>query len=62
MKPRSLGLRGRRASRATYRRRSIFGWQLPDPKGGPPDEVRALRDDIERQVAEIATGLGRDAV
>jgi hypothetical protein len=24
--------------------------------------VRALRDDIERQVAELATGLGRDAV
>jgi len=56
MKPRSLGLRGRRASRATDRRRSIFGWQLPDPKGGPPDEMRALRDDIEWQVAELATG------
>jgi arsenate reductase len=39
-----------------------ISWQLPDPNGRPPDEVRPLRDDIERQVAELATGLGRDAV
>jgi hypothetical protein len=37
-------------------------WQLPDPKGRPLDEVRALRDDIEWRVAELAAGLGRDAV
>jgi arsenate reductase (thioredoxin) len=39
-----------------------ISWQLPDPKGRWPDEVRALRDDVERQVAELATGLRRDAV
>jgi arsenate reductase (thioredoxin) len=28
-------------------------WELPDPAGRPLDEVRALRDDIERRVAEL---------
>jgi arsenate reductase len=32
-------------------------WNLPDPKGRPLDEVRALRDDIERRVAELAREL-----
>src|SRR5262249_57932603 len=29
-------------------------WNLPDPASMPTDEVRALRDDIRRRVAELA--------
>jgi protein-tyrosine-phosphatase len=29
-------------------------WNLPDPSGRPLTEVRALRDDIARRVAELA--------
>jgi arsenate reductase len=28
-------------------------WELPDPMGRPLDEVRALRDEIERRVATL---------
>jgi arsenate reductase len=28
-------------------------WDLPDPKGRPVEEVRALRDDIERRVTDL---------
>ena len=30
-------------------------WNLPDPAGAPLEEVRALRDDIKRRVAELAS-------
>ena len=30
-------------------------WDLPDPKGLPIDEVRAIRDDIARRVTELAS-------
>ena len=33
-------------------------WDLPDPKGRPLAEVRAIRDDIARRVAELAAELG----
>ncbi len=33
-------------------------WDLPDPKGLPVDEVRAIRDDIDRRVHELAAELG----
>jgi len=33
-------------------------WDLPDPKGSPLAEVRALRDDIAGRVAALATELG----
>jgi arsenate reductase (thioredoxin) len=33
-------------------------WDLPDPKGRPIDEVRAIRDDIAGRVKELATLLG----
>ncbi len=33
-------------------------WDLPDPKGRPLAEVRALRDDIAGRVAALATELG----
>ena len=32
-------------------------WDLPDPKGRPIDEVRAIRDDIAGRVNELATLL-----
>jgi arsenate reductase (thioredoxin) len=28
-------------------------WNLPDPSGAPLEKVRALRDDIERRIAEL---------
>ena len=33
-------------------------WDLPDPKGRPLDEVRAIRDEVERRVAALAAELG----
>ena len=33
-------------------------WDLPDPKGRPLDEVRGIRDDVERRVAELLRELG----
>ena len=30
-------------------------WDLPDPKGLPIDEVRAIRDDIARRVTQLAS-------
>ena len=30
-------------------------WDLPDPKGLPIEEVRAIRDEIARRVAELAS-------
>jgi arsenate reductase len=32
-------------------------WELPDPKGRPIDEVRALRYDIESRVSELLRDL-----
>jgi protein-tyrosine-phosphatase len=32
-------------------------WELPDPKGRPVEEVRALRDDIARRVRQLAAEL-----
>jgi arsenate reductase (thioredoxin) len=32
-------------------------WELPDPKGRPVDEVRALRDDIERRTTDLVREL-----
>ena len=33
-------------------------WQLPDPKGRPLDEVRAIRDDIGARVEALVAELG----
>ena len=33
-------------------------WDLPDPKGRPPAEVRATRDEIAKRVAALADELG----
>jgi arsenate reductase (thioredoxin) len=32
-------------------------WDLPDPKGRPIEEVRAIRDDIARRVGELVREL-----
>lgn len=32
-------------------------WDLPDPKGRPLEEVRAIRDDVAKRVAELAAEL-----
>jgi arsenate reductase (thioredoxin) len=34
-------------------------WALPDPKHLPPDEFRAVRDDIERRVVDLLAALGK---
>ena len=34
-------------------------WELEDPKGLPVDEVRAIRDDIERRVGALIGELDR---
>jgi arsenate reductase (thioredoxin) len=34
-----------------------LSWSLPDPKGRPLDEVRRLRDDVARRVADLAAEL-----
>jgi arsenate reductase len=33
-------------------------WVLPDPKGRPIEEVRAIRDDIRRRVASLIEARG----
>jgi arsenate reductase len=37
--------------------RRYADWDLPDPAGQPLDEVRAIRDEIEDRVRELAAGL-----
>jgi protein-tyrosine-phosphatase len=32
-------------------------WELPDPAGRPIEEVRGIRDDIDRRVADLVTDL-----
>jgi arsenate reductase (thioredoxin) len=32
-------------------------WELPDPAGRPINEVRAIRDDIQRRVQQLAAEL-----
>ena len=36
------------------------GWNLPDPKGRPLEEVRAIRDDIAVRVHELVTELDQE--
>ena len=37
--------------------RRYVAWDLPDPKGRPLEEVRAIRDDIAGRVARLAREL-----
>jgi len=39
----------------------FLDWDLPDPKDMPLDEVRTVRDDIERRVRELAGELDATA-
>jgi arsenate reductase len=32
-------------------------WSLPDPKGRPPEQVRAIRDDIQQRVTALVAEL-----
>jgi arsenate reductase len=32
-------------------------WELPDPAGKPIEDVRAIRDDIDRRVADLVAEL-----
>lgn len=34
--------------------KKLVDWDLPDPKGKPIDEVRMIRDEIEKRVTEFA--------
>jgi arsenate reductase (thioredoxin) len=34
-------------------------WDLPDPKGLPPEQVRAIRDDIAARVHDLVDDLGQ---
>ena len=34
--------------------KKLVDWNLPDPKGKPIEEVRAIRDEIERRVKKLA--------
>jgi protein-tyrosine-phosphatase len=36
-----------------------IAWRLFDPKGRPLDDVRELRDDVERRIAELVDDLDR---
>ncbi len=36
-------------------------WDLPDPKGRPVDEVRAIRDGIARRVVDLVAELNETA-
>jgi arsenate reductase (thioredoxin) len=36
-------------------------WEVPDPSGGDLDAVRAIRDQIDRRVRELATELAGQA-
>jgi arsenate reductase len=36
----------------------VEDWPLPDPKGRPPDAVRAIRDDIHRRVVALIAREG----
>ena len=37
-------------------------WELPDPKGRPLDEVRAIRDEIRRRVTDLVEELDAAAL
>ncbi len=41
--------------------RRYLDWDLPDPKGRPIDEVRAIRDEINRRVHALLTELDQGA-
>lgn len=42
-----------------YPGKRYLDWDLPDPAGKPVEEVRAIRDEINRRVAELMKELTR---
>jgi arsenate reductase (thioredoxin) len=38
--------------------KNLVNWDLPDPKGKPLAEFRAVRDEIERRVRRLLAGKG----
>lgn len=40
-----------------YPGRRYLDWDLPDPSGRPLDDVRPIRDEIDRRVRELLTEL-----
>ena len=34
--------------------KKLVDWDLPDPKGKPIEEVRKIRDEIERRVTDLS--------
>jgi len=38
--------------------RRYLDWELEDPKGQGLEAVRAIRDEIERRIGELASGPG----
>ena len=42
------------------RYRDLDDWGIPDPKGQPPEAVRAIREEIRTRVASLLASLGRD--
>ena len=37
--------------------KKLVDWDLPDPNGEPIEEVRIIRDEIEKMVTELEVGL-----
>ena len=37
--------------------KTYLDWELPDPAGRPPDEVRGLRDDVRARVDALVARL-----
>ena len=35
----------------------VIDWQIPDPKGKPLEDVRKIRDEIEKKVVELCKSL-----
>ena len=44
-----------------YPGKRYLDWDLPDPAGLPLDQVRPIRDDIQRRVRRLLTELGAAA-
>jgi protein-tyrosine-phosphatase len=40
-----------------YPGKRYVDWELPDPAGKQLDEVRPIRDDVERRITDLIDGL-----
>jgi len=40
-----------------FPRKRYLDWDLPDPAGKPPEEVRPIRNEIDRRVGELLQNL-----